>query len=139
MTDAPEIWTWPIRVYYEDTDAGGVVYYANYLRFAERARTEILRQAGLAHTTLAQEHGVHIVVRNCAVEYISPARLDDALEVHSKVLTIGGASFTIRQEIFRMASLLVTADIRLACIDFDFRPARLPAPLQRLLGHTKAI
>jgi acyl-CoA thioester hydrolase len=128
-----------VRVYYEDTDAGGVVYYANYLKFAERARTELMRQSGFDHTGLAREHGVMIVVRNCAVEYIAPARLDDALEVRSRVTNIGGASFTIRQEIFRLETLLVAADIRLACIDSAFRPARLPVPLQQLLGHTKAI
>jgi acyl-CoA thioester hydrolase len=139
MAEPEKIWVWPVRVYYEDTDAGGVVYYANYLKFCERARTEMLRRSGFDHTSLAQEHGVMIVVRNCAVEYIAPARLDDALEVRSRVATLGGASFTIRQEIFRVETLLVTADTRLACIDSQFRPARLPGPLQHVLGHTKAI
>jgi acyl-CoA thioester hydrolase len=145
MDEARDRWVWPVRVYYEDTDAGGVVYYANYLKFAERARTELLRDSGLDHTKLAQEHGVQIVVRNCAIEYMAPARLDDLLEVRSRIATIGGASFTIRQEIFRMETstmmeaLLVTAEVRLACIDAAFHPARLPKTLQQLLGHTKAI
>ncbi len=139
MAEPENIWVWPVRVYYEDTDAGGVVYYANYLKFAERARTEMLRQSGFDHVSLAQEHGVMIVVRNCAVEYIAPARLDDSLEVRSRIATLGGASFTIRQEIFRVETLLVTADTRLACIDSDFRPTRLPVALQHVLGHTKAI
>jgi acyl-CoA thioester hydrolase len=116
-----------------------VVYYANYLKFAERARTEMLRQSGWDHNSLAQEQGVMIVVRNCAVEYLAPARLDDALEVRSRIATIGGVSFTIRQEIFRVDTLLVAADIRLVCIDSAFRPARLPDALRQFLGHTKAI
>jgi acyl-CoA thioester hydrolase len=144
MSDAAAAHTWPIRVYYEDTDAGGVVYYANYLKFAERARTEMLRGAGFDHVGLAAEHRVLLVVRNCAVEFIAPARLDDSLEVCSRLSTMGGASFTIRQEIFRRAAdgaqgqLLVTVDIRLACIDAEFRPARLPDRLKQALGHIKA-
>jgi acyl-CoA thioester hydrolase len=136
---------WPVRVYYEDTDAGGVVYYANYLKFAERARTEMLRGDGFDHVRLIEEFGVQIVVRSCAVEFIAPARLDDALEVHSRITTMGGASFTIRQEVMRPDSgqsgplLLVAANVRLACIDKDFRPARLPDPLKQALGHRNAI
>jgi acyl-CoA thioester hydrolase len=132
--------SWPIRVYYEDTDAGGVVYYANYLKFAERARTELLRTGGFDHTALLQDHGVQIVVRNCTAEYILPARLDDALEVRSQITTMGGVSFTIRQEILRPAtdeprtSPLVVVEVRLACIDADFKPARIPPALKSALG-----
>src|SRR5476651_552303 len=114
-----------VTVYYEDTDAGGVVYYANYLKFAERARTELLRSGGFDHTALMQDHGVQIVVRNCTAEYILPARLDDALEVRSRITNMGGVSFTIRQEILRLAtdatltSPLVVVEVRLACIDAD--------------------
>ena len=141
---------WPIRVYFEDTDAGGVVYHGNYLKFAERARTELMRAAGFDHSGLATEHGVLIVVRHCAIEFIAPARLDDALEVHSRITTIGGASLTMRQEVFRAmprthanetveGKLLVAVELRLACIRTDFKPARLPAALKRALSHTKAI
>src|SRR5882757_8943288 len=91
----------PVRIYWEDTDAGGVVYYANYLKFAERARSEMLRAANFDHGALARDHGVQIVVRNCAIQYIAPARLDDALEVCSRITNMGGASFMIRQEIVR--------------------------------------
>jgi acyl-CoA thioester hydrolase len=143
MTDTGSIHSWPIRVYYEDTDAGGVVYYANYLKFAERARTELLRAGGFDHTALMQDHGVQIVVRNCTAEYIIPARLDDALEVRSKITNMGGVSFTIRQEILRpatdeaRANPLVVVEVRLACIDAEFRPARLPAMLKTALGHAQ--
>jgi acyl-CoA thioester hydrolase len=135
MADATEgsDHVWPIRVYYEDTDAGGVVYYANYLKFAERARTEMLRTAGFDHVAMAAEHGVQIVVRSAAIEFIAPARLDDALEVRSRIAIMGGASFTIRQEVFRAGTLLAAADIRLACVDSLLRPARLPPGLKLAL------
>ncbi len=143
MSEAEHIW--PIRVYYEDTDAGGIVYYANYLKFAERARTELLRAAGLDHTGLVKDFGAQIVVRNCTVEYIAPARLDDVLEIRSRITTMSAASFSIRQEVYRPMttdsgrSLLAIVEVRLACIDREFRPARLPEPLKRALSHTKAI
>ena len=149
MSDAEsavgDIHVWPIRVYFEDTDAGGVVYHGNYLKFAERARTELMRAGGFDHSGLAKEHGVLIVVRDCNMEFIAPARLDDALEVRSQITTIGGASLSIRQEVFRPMPetgsdrLLVRVDLRLACIDQEFRPARLPPALKRALSHTKAI
>jgi acyl-CoA thioester hydrolase len=143
MTAEPHIW--PVRVYFEDTDAGGVVYYANYLRFVERARTEMLRGAGFDHTRLAAEFGVQMVVRACTVDFIAPARLDDALEVRSTITTMGGASFMIRQEVFLVPSVkseikkLVSVEVRLACVDLAFCPKRLPEPLKRALGHRKAI
>jgi len=127
---------WPIRVYFEDTDAGGVVYYANYLKFAERARTEILRAGGFDHRRLAQEFGLQIVVKSCTVDFAAPARLDDALEVRSRIVTMGGASFTIRQEIFRSGAKLAQAEIRLACAGMDLRPARLPPALKHALAGT---
>ena len=129
---------WPIRVYFEDTDAGGVVYYANYLKFAERARTEMLREAGYDHVRLAAEHGLSIVVRSCAIDFVAPGRLDDALEVRSRIVTMGGASFTIRQEIHRADVLLARAEIRLACVDAGIRPARLPAAVRRALEPHKS-
>ena len=143
--ESPYVHVWPVRVYFEDTDAGGVVYHGNYLKFAERARTELMRAGGFDHTGLAKEHGVLIVVRNCAIEFVAPARLDDALEVRSRVTNIAGASLTIRQEVFRPMSeasgdkLLVVLESRLACIDREFRPARLPDALKKALSHTKAI
>ena len=143
--DTWPVHVWPVRVYFEDTDAGGVVYHGNYLKFAERARTELLRAGGFDHTGLAKEHAVLIVVRDCTMEFIAPARLDDALEVRSRITTIGGASLTMRQEVFRPMpeaggdKLLVRLDLRLACIDREFRPARLPPALKHALSHTKAI
>ena len=133
-------WThvWPVRVYFEDTDAGGVVYYANYLKFAERARTEMLRAGGIDHGRLAKAHGVQIVVRSCAIDFLMPARLDDALEVRSRIVTMGGASFSIRQEVYRAETRLAVADVKLACVDEDLRPTRLPAPLKQHLEPYKS-
>ena len=135
--------SWPVRVYYEDTDAGGVVYYANYLKFAERARTEILRQGGFDHGRLEQELGLLIVVRSCAIDFLAPARLDDALEVRSRIANLGGASFMIRQEIFRTDKnladeILAHADVRLVCVDGDMRPVRLPPVLRQALEPYKS-
>ena len=146
MSDAVDlpVHAWPIRVYFEDTDAGGVVYHGNYLKFAERARTELLRAGGFDHTGLAKEHAVLIVLRDCTMEFIAPARLDDALEVRSRITTIGGASLTMRQEVFRPMpeaggdKLLVRLDLRLACIDREFRPARLPPALNLLHDAAQA-
>lgn len=130
----PEVHRWPVRVYYEDTDAGGIVYYANYLKFAERARTEMLRGEGFGHERLRQEFGVQFVVKHCAADYVTPARLDDALEVRSRIVTMGRASFSIRQEIFRSEDRLVVVDVRLACVDDALRPARLPEEVRRVLA-----
>ena len=85
-----------VRVYYEDTDAGGVVYHSNYLRFAERARTEFLREAGIDHITQMAENGLMFAVRRCEAEYVKPAQLDDALEIRTRCLEATGASFLAR-------------------------------------------
>lgn len=123
--------THPVRVYYEDTDTGGVVYYANYLRFAERARTEMLRAAGVSHSSMAEREGLAFAVRRCDAEYLKPARLDDALEVDTGNIDLQAASLWLDQFVRRGADVLVTMRVRLACIDRDGRPARLP---QRLRG-----
>ncbi len=126
-----------IRVYYEDTDAGGVVYHANYLRFAERARTELMREMGGNHPDLLSEHAVMIAVRRCAVDYIQPARLDDELEVHTIVTKVGAARFDMKQQVTRDADVLVTLDLQLVCVGTNGRATRLPAalrdPLTRLI------
>lgn len=122
-----------LRVYYEDTDAGGIVYHANYLRFAERARTEWLRALGLDHPTLLARHGCQFTVRRCRVDYRRPARLDDALTVRTRVVGHGGARVALRQEVCRDGEPLVTLEVELAVIGTDLRPRRLPPELLRLL------
>lgn len=120
----------PVRVYYEDTDAGGVVYYANYLCYAERARTEFLRAHGLAHTRLKERDGTWIVVRRLVADYALPARLDDNLVVRTHVVDHKNASFTMHQVIERNGEVLVTLEVQLACINMAGRAVRLPASLK---------
>jgi acyl-CoA thioester hydrolase len=120
--------TWPVRVYYEDTDAGGIVFYANYLKFFERARTEWLRACGVDQRRLADETGVLFVVRSTAVDYRSPARLDDIVTTVSRVGKLGRASVDFVQEAWCNGTLLVTGTIRVACVDGKaMRPAPIPA------------
>lgn len=120
----------PVRVYYEDTDAGGIVYYANYLKFAERARTEFLRDVCGGHYARMLDDGMGFVVRRCTVEYRRPARLDDLLEVRSRILDSGGARLSAEQVVRRGGDELVRMTIDLACIGPDGRPARMPGPLR---------
>jgi len=118
-----------VRVYYEDTDAVGVVYHANYLRFAERARTEMLRCLGLEHGSLSARFGLAFTVRRCLVDYLAPARLDDRLEVRTSLARLGGASLNLEQRIVRDDRLLVRMDARLALISPALRAVRLPQAL----------
>ncbi len=118
--------TYPLRVYYEDTDAGGVVYHARYLGMAERARTEALRDAGAPHAALTAEHGLAFVVHRLAVEYHRPARLDDLLAVDTTIDAISAARLSLRQAIRRDGTPLVTLRVDLACVDATGRPARIP-------------
>ncbi len=120
---------WPIRVYYEDTDAAGIVYYANYLRFAERARTEMIRCLDLEHGALRARHGLVFAVRRCVVDYLAPARLDDGLDVRTRIVRVGGASLDLEQRIFRAERLLVRMEVRLALLSSALRATRLPAAL----------
>jgi acyl-CoA thioester hydrolase len=116
----------PCRVYYEDTDAAGVVYYANYLKYAERARSELLRELGTDNSALLQRHGVKFMVKEFAATYHEPARLDDALQIRTRISRIGGASFSAEQRVERAGRLLVGMKVRLACVDMRGRPARVP-------------
>src|ERR1700744_2503460 len=117
-------YTWPIRVYYEDTDAGGIVFYANYLKFFERARTEWLRACGIDQQRLAETNGIVFVVRRTSVEYASPARLDAVIRVVSRIERLGRASVDFHQEAWRDGVLLASGDIRVASVDrASIRPA----------------
>ncbi len=127
---AVEPFRWPVRVYYEDTDAGGVVYYANYLRFLERARTEWLASLGFTVTALQRDHGALFVVHRLDIEYRHPARLYDALEVTLSLETLGRSRLAAVQYVLRGGARLVGARVTLACLDpVSWRPARIPAPV----------
>ena len=116
-----------VRVYYEDTDAGGVAYHATYLRFAERARTEALRDLGIPHAELLQRFTLMFVVRRIEVDYLRPARLDDSLTVVTELLAVGGASVLLRQELQGPVGSCAVLTVRLACVSpGEGRPGRLP-------------
>ena len=121
---------YPVRVYHEDTDAGGIVYYANYLKFAERARTEMMRGAGISHVTLLAEHDAAFIVRRCTVDYRQPARLDDEIEVRTTIGRVAGAHIDAEQRVVREGVLLAAVGLKLGCIGRDGRAVRLPMPLR---------
>jgi len=126
---------WPVRVYWEDTDAGGVVYYANYLKFMERARSEWLRSFGFEQDVLRDETGVVFVVRRVEIDYLAPARFNDQLDVAVSLHEAGRASFVVRQELLRDSSCLAKAVVTLACVDAaQFKPVKIPAPILQVLA-----
>lgn len=122
----------PIRVYYEDTDALGIVYYVNYLKFAERARTEMLRLLGHDQVDLYADQGVGFTVRRCEVDYIQPARLDDRLEVHTTLTDLKGASLNLAQTVRRNEDDLARLRLKIACIDRNGRAVRVPEDIRTL-------
>ena len=130
---AEGIHIYPVRVYYEDTDAAGIVYYANYLKYAERARTEMLRDLGNENARLMKTEGLAFAVRRCEVDFFKPARLDDLLSVETRLIDIGGASVVADQRVKRDNAELVRMELKLACLSLDGRPARLPAAVKTRL------
>jgi acyl-CoA thioester hydrolase len=120
----------PMRVYYEDTDAAGIVYYANYLKFAERGRTEMMRALGFAHSRIAEETGIVFTVRRCSADYRAAARLDDALSVDTRIAEIGAATLALDQQIRRNGETIVALDVLVACVGRDGRPRRVPSALR---------
>ncbi len=120
----------PVRVYYEDTDAAGIVYYANYLKYAERARTELLATFGTDNATLLRERSIAFAVRRCVVDYHQPAGLEDVIVVATRVRQVLGASFDVAHRISRDGITLVSLDVRLACRSAAGRPARTPRELR---------
>jgi len=121
---------WPTRVYYEDTDAGGVVYYANYLKFMERARTEWLRSRGFEQDDLIRDAGIIFAVRSVQVDYLRPARFNDALTVTAEVMHNGGASITFQQEVRRGDEVLCSGKVKIASLDAKtLRPKPVPTAM----------
>ncbi len=126
---------WPVRVYYEDTDAGGVVFYANYLKFFERARTEMLRAMGFEQDELMINEGVIFVVRSIQVDYLSPARFNDQLQVSAKPGSAKKASLTFEQAVTRGDDVICQGNIRIASLDVvTMRPKAIPETLFKALG-----
>ena len=134
MSGGIEPFAWPLRVYYEDTDTGGVVYYANYLRFMERARTEWLRALGFDMSAMAREHGCHFVVHRAELDFIAPARLDDRLTATVGIERATPARLVLAQDVLKDGARLVGGRVTIACITTDtWRPTPMPAPLRRAL------
>jgi acyl-CoA thioester hydrolase len=132
------MFSWPVRIYHEDTDSAGVVYYANYLRFMERARTEWLRARGFEQTELAREHGIAFVVTALTVEYQRPARFNDVLAVTVEPAELGASRIVMLQRVLRAREELVVASLRLACVNtVTLKPVRIPGPVAENLGMTK--
>lgn len=128
MTFSAGVLTLPLRVYYEDTDAAGIVYYANYLRFIERGRTEYLRALGFQQQQIAAESGLAFAVRSLTAEYLLPARLDDELIVRSSIQSLGRAQLVFDQRIERNDTVLFEAKVRIVCLDMNKNKA---APMPR--------
>ena len=124
------------RVYYEDTDAGGVVYYGNYMRFAERARSDFLRTSGKSHVDLMDEYGVFFVVKKAEIEYKNPGRIDDMLEVKTSITKIGASSVTMRQEFYNQNQLMLAdANMVIVCVknleDGGVKSVRMPEEIRK--------
>ncbi len=126
QSNMPSEFTWNVRVYYEDTDAGGIVYYANYLKFFERARTEWLRAIGVGQHDLLQEHDAMFVVKHVSADYHAPARLDDVLKLTLKIEKLGRASILFEQQAWHGERLLNTARVKVGCVDSALRPRAVP-------------
>lgn len=140
-----EAFSWPVRVYYEDTDAGGIVFYANYLKFFERARTEWLRAAGIAQQSLAEEERRMFVVKSTAIDYHAPAKLDDCLVITVEIEKLGRVSVDFLQHAWRVADggdhsdkrLLCSGHIRVGCVDAEsLRPAPMPDDVSARLRNS---
>lgn len=125
--EMPSVFSWPVRVYYEDTDAGGIVFYANYLKFFERARTEWLRAANVGQQALRDQDGAIFVVKNASIDYHAPARLDDELNLTLSIEKLGHASVQFLQQAWHGDVLLASARVKVGCVDAaSLRPRALP-------------
>jgi acyl-CoA thioester hydrolase len=125
--EMPSVFDWTVRVYYEDTDAGGIVFYANYLKFFERARTEWLRAAGIGQQELLDQEGVAFVVKHASIDYAAPARLDDQIRLATTIEKLGRATVQFFQQAWRGQQLLASASVKVGCVDAaTMRPRSLP-------------
>ena len=119
-----------LKIYYEDTDAGGVVYYANYLKFLERARSEAIYELGFSNTQLKKEFGILIIVKSCKIEYKKPTMFEDKLSILTIINKITKTSFIMKQDIIRNGELVASADIHLVSVNSDGKPTKIPEKLR---------
>ena len=125
--------TFKLKVYYEDTDAGGVVYYANYLKFMERARSDALKSLGFTNKLLIKENGTYIIVKSCNINYIKPALLEDDLEIKSNIKEITKTSFFMLQKVFKGNNQITEAEVHLVTINKKGKPVKIPKRLKEEL------
>ena len=134
MSKHDHVFSLPVRVYFQDTDAGGVVYHASYVNFFERARTEWLRTHGYTNTSLMKEFGMVFVVRSLKLDYLKPAQLDDLVDVSAQIREIGRSRITLTQTVRRGEELLTEAEVHLVCVALEsFKPAAIPDVLRARL------
>jgi len=126
----------PIKIYVEDTDAAGMVYYANYLKFAQRARTELFQDMGIDHACLLKDHQIMVLVKHCTINYCAPAHLGDKLVIESQVKTIMGASLTVQQTAWRETDKIAEMKVKLACVSVDGNIRRIPKFIIDILNKT---
>ena len=124
-----------VKIYYEDTDSGGVVYYANYLKFLERARSETLYSLDFTNSGLLENHGILLIVKSCNIEYKKPAKFEDKLEIISEVLTFTKTSFIMKQDIMRKDEIISVAEIHLVAVDKNGKPKKIPEELKQKLQN----
>ena len=127
--------SYKLKVFYEDTDSGGVVYYANYLKFFERARTEAIAEIGLSNKKLLEENGILIIVKSCNIEYKKPAKLEDQIEIKSNIISISNTSFKMRQKALRDKELITDCEIHLVIVDGKGKPSKIPEILKNKLEN----
>jgi len=124
-----------VKIYYEDTDSGGVVYYANYLKFLERARSETLYSLDFTNSGLLENHGILLIVKSCNIEYKKPAKFEDKLEIISEVLKFTKTSFIMKQDIMRKDQIISVAEIHLVAVDKNGKPKKIPEELKEKLQN----
>ena len=124
-----------VKVYYEDTDAGGVVYYANYLKFLERARSEAIYSLGYTNTSIFEKFGILLIVKSCNIEYKKPSKFEDNLEIISEIKSFTKTSFIMIQNIFRNNELISHADVHLVSIDKNGKPSKIPDDIMKKLEN----
>jgi acyl-CoA thioester hydrolase len=124
-----------IKVYYEDTDAGGVVYYANYLKFLERARSEAIYSLGFSNKELLEDHGILLIVKSCNIEYKKPAQLEDLLEISSEATSFTKTSILMKQLILKSKDIISEAEVHLVAVDKKGKPTKIPDQLKRKLEN----
>ena len=124
-----------VKIYYEDTDSGGVVYYANYLKFLERARSETLYSLDFTNSGLLENYGILLIVKSCNIEYKKPAKFEDKLEIISEVLTFTKTSFIMKQDIMRKDEIISVAEIHLVAVDKNGKPSKIPEELKQKLEN----